>query len=35
MNKANYSQNDEGRLKARVKNLMSALGCKCAADILE
>lgn len=35
MNIANYSQNDDGRLKARVKNVMSALGCKCAADIQE
>lgn len=35
MNMANYTQNDDGRLKARVKSVVSTLGCKCAADIQE
>lgn len=35
MNIANYTQNNDGRLKARVKNVVSTLGCKCAADIQE
>lgn len=30
---ANYSQNNDGRLKARVKNVLSTLECKYAADV--
>lgn len=35
MNMADYTQINDGRLKARVKNVMSTLRCKCAADIQE